>query len=94
MKRYISLNSIVWVSWAMTKNEFLVTPFHADTWLIYEGERYWAVSCDFVECLYALLPERDIKGEHYTMNDARWVRCESVTLAKLAEVIPFKRKLV
>ena len=62
----------------MTKNEFLVTPFHASIFLEYQGEIWWAISCDFEECLYGLVKEKDFNSE----EEIRWVRCESVKLVE------------
>ena len=61
----------------MNRVEFDATGFHADMWVIYQGERHYVVSVDFEERLFGLIDDKhDVPADEW-----KWVRCESVKLA-------------
>ena len=56
--------------------EFKETGFHADMWVIYEGERKYIISVSFPEALLGLCDRKeDTPADEWT-----WVRCESVEI--------------
>jgi hypothetical protein len=62
----------------MNIEEFKKTRFHADMWVIYNGEFKYVISVDFVEFLVGLVDEKaDIPADEWS-----WARCENIDLVK------------
>lgn len=68
----------------MTLYEFDNTGHHANMWVIYCGEKYYVISANFPERLFALVPEK----EYVPLDEWCWVRCENVSLIK-NEILKF-----
>lgn len=60
----------------MHAHEFDTHRFHANTWVMYQGERKYVIAVSFDERLLALT---DGKADH-PADEWLWVRCENATL--------------
>jgi len=71
----------------MQRAEFNSMRHNANTFVEYDNSVYYVIAVNFSEALFALVPD----NSNYPADEWTWVRCESVTLRKPAEVVEFHR---
>lgn len=62
----------------MKIEEFNSRRWHANTWVTYEGQKYYVISVNFPEGLLGLVPDK----QDYPADEWSWVRCENIQLVE------------